>query len=1160
MKQKNITFNLGNKGGELTPSKIFDTLIKEKQADEGKKLKDLPQFGSATLKLPPFFAIPTKKGWKLANPLTEIRNLAKRQHTLSIKVKRSNVNKPELDLSVPRVVPTLEDFSAKDRKKLQDYYKAVKDGKEEEYLFKNKPRGFPVTLYKNAEKAGYKETTKKVYRKNEVKSKAVKVSIKAPKPVSPKPVVISPKPVSPKPAVISPKPVSAEQPYTDKKNFETMTNNIKKKEDQINAFLKEKQDLTKEMKSSVSNERKNEIEKQIDDIDKDLKTLRLKNTLAKKSMENLKKHIKYLNDLEIEKGEPPLTENVLKTKFDTFIEQANDIIKEMEEMEGRKPFEDIVDTLIKEKRDLTKEMKSSVSNERKNAIEKRINDIDKDIKKLRIQMSRLVKRRNKIEIQIKTIIKKNSKIKMSGKMLEDITKKEDELYNLLDKLRGSRGQGLNEVTLKKSKADTKTEIEKISDYSEDNDNGDNEGMGGSLLGQLGKKIYKGYKERVKKNIHRITHPRETIKEAKDFTRHLIHGRHDAYPPSAQKVIDENKGAIVQAISLHRNPLPSVYTKLMNWATNGETDKRIAEQPKDTLYHIGMWVKLSNGKTIKVEKNEVINIEANPTKPKEEEVFQISNVVSNLTFGDMLEKTRREIGDHKYFSYSAKDNNCGNYIENILKTNRMDNEATHDFINQDTKEILRGFPSLRKFINTVTDIGGRANVLLEGGDIDAQSQHFQHGKGVNIIDWEDMKWGSFTKQFEEYKRQHPSSKINDLEHFAESILANPEDYKKTTLKRARFYINVIAKKKLSHHNNIMPIKGGKLFGLSHSHLPHPALVSDQYPRIPQAFAQVHLAHPFPIGNGLYAGGRLSLDEITGGARHMLGVGIPSPHSRSPITDPSLLGGGLLEKIGSRIKHGVERNILGAKQMSGRAIPSPHSRSPITDPSASGVGRYNRRVAPEPEDLTLDEQRMLFEMVNILRRDGRPVTEQDIEDTRDIILRGEIARDGAGGFYLTTPPTSSQEQSLTSSSLRSLISSSSSRSSLPSYSSSSSSSSSSSLPSYPSSFEEEERPPSGSGVGRYNRRVAPQPPLTEEETIRHILHTLFPEGISPQDRADIEERVRNREVSVNPYTREIEWGVLTRPTTPEGSGLKKSRPVKGSAEAKAWGAKMRALRKK
>jgi len=147
--------------------------VRERKPIERQPLKGLPQFGSTTLKIPPFFAVPTKKGWRLANPLTEIRNLANRQHKLSVNIKRSNVSKPEIDMSIPREIPTLQQFSAKDQAKLRANMEAVKEGGEEYYLFKNKPRGFPAVLYKNAKKAGYKETNRKLYRQNTLKPKKV---------------------------------------------------------------------------------------------------------------------------------------------------------------------------------------------------------------------------------------------------------------------------------------------------------------------------------------------------------------------------------------------------------------------------------------------------------------------------------------------------------------------------------------------------------------------------------------------------------------------------------------------------------------------------------------------------------------------------------------------------------------------------------------------------------------------------------------------------------------------------------------------------------------------------------------------------------------------------------------------------------------------------
>ena len=82
--------------------------------------------------IPPFFAVPTIKGWKLANPLT--------------------LKKSKIDMTIPRNIPTLQDFSLKDQGKLKAYMKAVEEGTEEEYLYKNKPKGFPADLYKSAKK------------------------------------------------------------------------------------------------------------------------------------------------------------------------------------------------------------------------------------------------------------------------------------------------------------------------------------------------------------------------------------------------------------------------------------------------------------------------------------------------------------------------------------------------------------------------------------------------------------------------------------------------------------------------------------------------------------------------------------------------------------------------------------------------------------------------------------------------------------------------------------------------------------------------------------------------------------------------------------------------------------------------------------------------
>jgi hypothetical protein len=62
----------------------------------------------------------------------------------------------------------------------------------------------------------------------------------------------------------------------------------------------------------------------------------------------------------------------------------------------------------------------------------------------------------------------------------------------------------------------------------------------------------------------------------------------------------------------------------------------------------------------------------------------------------------------------------------------------------------------------------------------------------LIDFEDIKWGSFTKQFKAYKSQHKDDAIKTLDDFANMILADPSKFQKRTVKRARFYKNIIKK--------------------------------------------------------------------------------------------------------------------------------------------------------------------------------------------------------------------------------------------------------------------------------------------------------------------------------------------------------------------------------
>lgn len=72
-----------------------------------------------------------------------------------------------------------------------------------------------------------------------------------------------------------------------------------------------------------------------------------------------------------------------------------------------------------------------------------------------------------------------------------------------------------------------------------------------------------------------------------------------------------------------------------------------------------------------------------------------------------------------------------------------------------------------------------------------------GEGMDDVDWDDIKWGSFTEQLKRYNQMHKDSPFEGdkaLCKFAEMILRDKSKYSTKTRRRANFYLNVLAKKK------------------------------------------------------------------------------------------------------------------------------------------------------------------------------------------------------------------------------------------------------------------------------------------------------------------------------------------------------------------------------
>jgi hypothetical protein len=227
------------------------------------------------------------------------------------------------------------------------------------------------------------------------------------------------------------------------------------------------------------------------------------------------------------------------------------------------------------------------------------------------------------------------------------------------------------------------------------------------------------------------------------------------------------------------------------------------------------------------------------------------IPEGLTLEFILDNARKIQGG-KFFKYSARDNNCQDFILAVLNGSNIGNQSDREFVKQDTKSLFGNMTGLRKLSNTVTDIGAKVNVITQGKGLSKKKQMKEFGMMINhltshitdpkepvdkkdymqskkliddmrhikggaisftdiessesdsdsdsdgsdmdgcgLVDFDKMKWGSFSSQFKIYKRNHKS--IKTLEDFADHVINNKNEFMPKTFKRAEFYKNVILHK-------------------------------------------------------------------------------------------------------------------------------------------------------------------------------------------------------------------------------------------------------------------------------------------------------------------------------------------------------------------------------
>ena len=174
------------------------------------------------------------------------------------------------------------------------------------------------------------------------------------------------------------------------------------------------------------------------------------------------------------------------------------------------------------------------------------------------------------------------------------------------------------------------------------------------------------------------------------------------PPNVKDILNRRGDAIVNSIKIGRTPVQSAIQGIL---------KTLSTVPFDELFHLFMVFKTTKGEIL-FEKNARIN--ASTTIPKSEEWYDL-NDVPKKSLNDYIQTSKKAMGS-KFFPYHPSTNNCQDFIKGVLEANGINDPKAIEFVKQNTDVIFKNKGWLSGMAKQVTDLGGYADVVMQGGTL------------------------------------------------------------------------------------------------------------------------------------------------------------------------------------------------------------------------------------------------------------------------------------------------------------------------------------------------------------------------------------------------------------------------------------------------------------
>lgn len=197
------------------------------------------------------------------------------------------------------------------------------------------------------------------------------------------------------------------------------------------------------------------------------------------------------------------------------------------------------------------------------------------------------------------------------------------------------------------------------------------------------------------------------------------GNRDNLPPSVRDILSKEGNVPVTGLQVARRPLAKTFNTLLETANilDGSSGTRVIP---DDLFHLFLIIQLQNGKNWRAEKNETINIiPYTPTKGLEQRLV-INPIPPGLTMNNMIERTRKRVGDTAFYNYSSHQYNCQHFTLNMLLASGIPvSNEMYNFIMQDVASMS---PEWVKSISYfLTSLKNRIGLITSGYGVQSKSK-------------------------------------------------------------------------------------------------------------------------------------------------------------------------------------------------------------------------------------------------------------------------------------------------------------------------------------------------------------------------------------------------------------------------------------------------------